>query len=300
MKIPTHASATQWASAASKERKTPKPAVEESSSTKRRATQHSSSTQHRISHWFASIGIEQSAVESLAQPVKQLAQYQRLREQKRLTNLHKIMSVALSVSTGDQAQEQVDPDWFHSFISMAENIYSPMMQELWGKILAVEVQRPGSFSMRSLETLTKLTQRDAGIFSKACKLACRRNNDPAPIIITGFHQQPGLLNSLFASPSAQTQIAQFGLSYTDILALGSMKLLYATEIETGLLDKGASMALKFSNQNVSLQAKSKRMLMTYYKFTTVGSEMARLLPKQDSERFIEHIREIFTPHFSVE
>ena len=300
MKIPTHTSATQWASATGKERKVPKPASEETSSSKRRSTQHSSSTQHRITHWFSTIGIEPSALDYSTQPARQLAQYQRLREQKRLANLQKIMAVALSVSSDAQSSEQVDPDWFHSFISMAENIYSPTMQELWGKILAVEVQRPGSFSLRSLETLTKLTQRDAGLFSRACQLACRRNSDPAPIIITGYHQQPGLLNALFPAPAAQTQLAQFGLSYTDILALGSMKLLYATEIETGLLDKGASMTLKFSTESLTLEAKSRQLLMTYYKLTSVGSELARLLPKQKSEAFTAHIKSLFTPHFDVE
>ncbi|OFI33623.1 TIGR03899 family protein [Alteromonas lipolytica] len=298
--MPTQTSAPQWASATSKERKADKPAAKTSDSAKRRTTSHSSSTQQRISHWFSSIGIEQSALEYPAQQSQQLAYYQSLREQKRLANLQQIMSVALSVSTGEQAQEQIDPDWFHSFISMAENIYSSTMQELWGKILAVEVQRPGSFSLRSLETLTKLTQRDASLFSVACQLACRRNNDPAPIIITGFHQPPGLLNALFSSPSAQTQLGQFGLTYTDLLALGGMKLLYSTEIETGLMEKGTSMALRFATQNVTMQVKHRNLLMTYYKFTTVGSELARLLPKQNSQPFIEHIKTVFTPHFSVE
>ncbi|HCA77681.1 MAG TPA: TIGR03899 family protein [Alteromonas sp.] len=300
MKIPTQTTAPTSTAPASKERKVPKPSADSPESTKRRSTQHSSSTQHRISHWFASIGIEPTSGEYTAQPGQQVNRYHRMREQKRLTNLQQIMAVALSVSTGDQAQERLDPDWFHSFISMAENIYSPTMQELWGKILAVEVQRPGSFSLRSLETLTKLTQRDAGLFSQACQVACRRNNDTSPVIITGYHQQPGLLNVLLNAPAGQTQLAQFGLSYTDILALGGMKLLYATEIETGLLDKGTSMALKFATQSVNLTAQHRNILMTYYKFTSVGSELSRLLPKQNAEPFVAHLKSVFTPHFRVE
>ena len=300
MKIPTQTTATHWTGPLGKERKAPREPAEATSSAKRRTTQQSSTTQHRIVHWFASIGIEQASLQYSAQHGQQLAHYQRLREQKRLANLQQILSVALSVSTGEQAQEQIDPDWFHSFISMAENIYSPTMQELWGKTLAVEVQRPGSFSLRSLETLTKLTQRDASLFSQACQIACRRNQDPAPVIVTGFHQQPGLFNAFFPAPGGQTQLSQFGLSYTDILALGGMKLLYATEIETGLLDKGASTTLRFSAQSMTLQAKSRNLLMTYYKFTTTGTELARLLPKQSAEPFIEHLKGMFTPHFSVE
>ena len=300
MKIPTQTTPPLWSNAVSREQKESKPTAVASSSRKRKASQHINSTQHRITHWFASIGVEPATLEYPTGQAQQIEEYHRIRQQKQLSNLQQIMSVALSVSASEQTQEQIDPDWFHSFVSMAENIYSATMQELWGKILAVEIQRPGSFSMRSLETLTKLTQRDAGLFSRACQIACRRNNDPSPLIITGYHQQPGLLNTFLSAPAAQTQLGQHGLSYSDILALGNMKLLYATEIETGLIDKGTSIALKFSAQNVTLQAKTRNMLMTYYKFTAVGSELARLLPKQHSEPFTEHIKTLFTPHFIVE
>ncbi|MDC8832323.1 TIGR03899 family protein [Alteromonas gilva] len=265
----------------------------------RKTTNSSSSTQHRICHWFASVGIEQSSAGYGAYTSKQVAQFNRLREQKRITNLQRIMAIALSVSPGEQQQERIDPDWFHSFIMMAENIYSPTMQELWGKIFAVEVQRPGSFSLRSLETLTKLTQRDAKLFSKACLVACRRNHDPAPIIITGYHQQSGLLRALFTAPSAQTKLSHFGLSYSDILALGSMKLLYATEIETGLLNKNTPFTLKFAQHSVTVQPKANKLLMSYYKFTAVGSELSRLLPKPESEGFTQHLEQVFAPHFTL-
>lgn len=265
-----------------------------------RKTTHSSSTQHRINHWFSSIGIDQASLEYRGFIPQRLDQVKRLREQKKFNNLQKIMGIALSVSLGEQTQEQIDPDWFHSFISMAENIYSPTMQELWGKIFAVEVQRPGSLSLRSLETLTKLTQRDALLFTQACQLACRRNNDPSPIIITGYHQQPGLFNSLFASPAGQTQPGQFGVSYTDVLALGSMKLIYATEIETGLLNKETTLTLKFANDSLSLTPKHRQLLVSYYKFTSVGTELARLLPRKDSDGFIQHIRQVFDSHFIVD
>lgn len=264
----------------------------------RKAT-NTSSTQHRINHWFSSIGVDQANLEYRGFAPQRLDQTKRIREQKKFNNLQKIMGIALGVSLGEQTQEQIDPDWFHSFISMAENIYSPAMQELWGKIFAVEVQRPGSFSLRSLETLTKLTQRDARLFTQACQLACRRNNDPSPIIITGYHQQPGLFNSLFTSPSGQTQPSQFGISYTDILALGSMKLIYATEIETGLLNKETTLTLKFANDSMTLAPKHRQLLISYYKFTSVGSELARLLPRKSSDGFIQHIKQTFNPHFSV-
>ncbi|NVK55052.1 MAG: TIGR03899 family protein [Alteromonadaceae bacterium] len=298
MKIPSQNS-PQVITSVSQAQTRPKKGAPDTEKSTRKSTNSSSSTQHRICHWFASVGIEQATAGYAAYSSQQVAQFNRLREQKRITNLQRIMAIALSVSTGEQHQERIDPDWFHSFIMMAENIYSPAMQELWGKIFAVEVQRPGSFSLRSLETLTKLTQRDAKLFSKACLVACRRNHDPAPIIITGYHQQSGLLSVLFTAATAQTQLSHFGLSYSDILALGSMKLLYATEIETGLLNKDTPFTLRFAQHSVTVQPKANRLLMSYYKFTAVGSELSRLLPKPDSEGFTQHLAQVFSPHFDM-
>ncbi len=298
MKIPSQNS-PQVITSVTREQTGPKKRAPETDKAKQKTTHSSSSTQHRICHWFASVGIEQANAGYAAYSARQVAQFNRLREQKRMTNLQRIMTIALSVSAGEQQQERIDPDWFHSFVMMAENIHSPTMQELWGKIFAVEVQRPGSFSLRSLETLTKLTQRDAKLFSKACVVACRRNQDPAPIIITGYHQQSGLLSVLFTAATAQTQLSQFGLSYSDILALGSMKLLYATEIETGLLNKDTPVKLKFAQHSMTVQPKISRLLMSYYKFTAVGNELSRLVPKPDSERFTQHLEQVFTPHFIV-
>lgn len=38
------------------------------------------------------------------------------------------------------------------------------MQDLWGRVLAGEVAQPGKYSLRSLETLRNLTQREAEAF----------------------------------------------------------------------------------------------------------------------------------------
>lgn len=258
-----------------------------------------SSTKQRIEFWCKSIGLSQGFTDNRGVQPMQFANYQRLKEQKRLENLQRVMGIAAEVSVGEQVSEHIDPDWFYSFISMAENIHSPAMQELWGRIFAVEVQRPGSFSLRSLETLTRLTQRDASLFKKAVKLACKRNNDQTPIIITGFHQRSSLINSFFRQAKNHSLLPLQGVSYSEILALSSMKLMFSTEMETGLLTREDKITLKFANQVLVMQPKSRQLLLTYYKLTAVGSELARLLPRQDSDTHIEQLKSAFCRHFSV-
>lgn len=58
----------------------------------------------------------------------------------------------------------VDSDWISNFFDAVANVSTEQMQILWGKLLAGEVQRPGSFSLRTLNVLKNLTQNEASIF----------------------------------------------------------------------------------------------------------------------------------------
>ncbi|TPV56416.1 TIGR03899 family protein [Aestuariibacter sp. GS-14] len=280
-----------------------KPSVNAPQSTERKKAQSAgtstSALQQRITHWFAQIGVTPHVLDIRGFEPHEIANFRRLKEQNRLNNLKSIMSIALGVSYSESSTEQLDPDWFHAFADMAEHIFSPAMQELWGKILAVEVQRPGSFSLRTLETLTKLTQRDAELFSRACQLACKRNQDSTPIILSGFHNKPGLLSLLTPGTSGTFVLAQHGLSFTDILALSNMKLVYASEMETGLLAKGSTQTLKFSKSSVQLTPNKPSLWLTYYRFTSVGAELSRLIPRNESESFVNEIQQVFGRYFSV-
>lgn len=60
--------------------------------------------------------------------------------------------------------DPVDDDWASKFFNAARDISSEQMQEVWGKILAREVERPGSFTPRSLDTLQALSKEEARLF----------------------------------------------------------------------------------------------------------------------------------------
>lgn len=284
---------------------TQKPGVkpDQTQGRKKAGTQQSSASnsalQQRITHWFAQIGVTPHALNYRGFEPQEIANFRRLKEQNRLNNLKSIMTIAMGVTYSESTSEQLDPDWFHAFTAMAENIYSPAMQELWGKILAVEVQRPGSFSLRTLETLTSLTQRDADVFSRVCQLSCKRNSEATPILVTGYHVKPGLLSLLAPGTNGTVQHSQHGLSYSDVLALSNMKLLYATEIETGLLPKSTSQIFKFARSSLHLTPKTPNLWISYYRFTSVGTELSKLIPRSESEQFIEEVKQVFGRYFAV-
>ncbi len=257
-------------------------------------------SRQRMLLWFARVGISPSMMSP--DPKKQkhaLERRQQILETQKASNLQAVLNIALNVTINEQTSDNLDPDWFFTFSTMAEEIYSPPMQELWGKIFAVEVARPGSFSLRTLQLLKTLTHRDAQIFNKAVNVASRRNNDAVPRILVGYHRRKGFF-SLFRRPvPEQINLANVGLSYPDLLSLQEMKLIYTSEIESAEYNEGQQETWRCVNENISLTSKTSGVALVYYKFTSVGSELYKLVTKSPNETYLTSIKLVLGEVFNV-
>ena len=58
----------------------------------------------------------------------------------------------------------IDDDWLHQFRKLAVMKSNAEIQEIWGRILAGEIYKPGSFSPMTLEIMARLDQRTAKMF----------------------------------------------------------------------------------------------------------------------------------------
>ena len=257
-------------------------------------------SRQRMLSWFARVGISPSMMSP--DPKKQkhaLERRKQILETQKASNLQAVLNIALNVTINEQTNDNLDPDWFFAFSTMAEEIYSPPMQELWGKIFAVEVARPGSFSLRTLQLLKTLTHRDAQVFNKAVNVASRRNNDAVPRILVGYHKRKGLLSLLRRPVPEQINLANVGLSYPDLLSLQEMKLIYTSEIESAEYDEGQQVTWRCVNENISLTSKTSGVALVYYKFTSVGSELYKLVTKLPNEAYLTSIKSVLGEVFNV-
>jgi hypothetical protein len=59
-------------------------------------------------------------------------------------------------SEGNQADDNLDSDWMNMFIRFAEDASSEQLQQLWGRVLAGEVRKSGSFSRQTLRFIAEL------------------------------------------------------------------------------------------------------------------------------------------------
>ncbi|MFJ6024073.1 DUF2806 domain-containing protein [Brevundimonas sp. NPDC092305] len=61
---------------------------------------------------------------------------------------------------------ELDPDWLNVFTRYAEDASSERMRELWGQVLAKEIVRFGSFSLRTIRFMSELDKKTADAFER--------------------------------------------------------------------------------------------------------------------------------------
>ena len=61
-------------------------------------------------------------------------------------------------------------DWINIYFESAKNTSDEYMQNIWAKLLAKELELPGSFSYKTLDVLKNMSADDFKIFEKLCSL----------------------------------------------------------------------------------------------------------------------------------
>lgn len=89
-------------------------------------------------------------------------------------NVDKAVSIAqdqleaLPAPKGTEEPESLNDDWLNAFETEASQKSTEEMQKLFGKILAGEIQRPNSFSLKTLKLMGDLDSQTAALFRRLC------------------------------------------------------------------------------------------------------------------------------------
>ena len=86
-------------------------------------------------------------------------------------NIEEIANHAALALPQEVSAKPVSSDWRRKFFLEAENVCDEDIQSLWGKVLAGEIAKPGSFSLRTLDVLKRLSRSEAEMFQRACRIA---------------------------------------------------------------------------------------------------------------------------------
>lgn len=84
-------------------------------------------------------------------------------------NIAKALFIAEDVLSSDKSkpvQENIEDDWLYRWRDSAATSSSEQLQDLWGRILAGELKSPGSYSLRTVDFIKNLTQKEASKIQK--------------------------------------------------------------------------------------------------------------------------------------
>ncbi|MXY96506.1 MAG: DUF2806 domain-containing protein [Gemmatimonadetes bacterium] len=166
-------------------------------------------------------GASQSLLEQMGREIDQRIESH---FDKRLNNLAQIVARAERALPPGQVPD-VEPDmaWTSSFSQAAQDISDEDMQELWARVLAGEVEKPGSTSVMTLGVLRNLDQRTAQLFKRLCSMA-------VSLSVPEGHCLDHRLVS-FGGNFSGNSFQGFGIRFTDLLDLSEHGLIIS-ELKT--------------------------------------------------------------------
>ncbi len=201
--------------------------------------------------------------------------YQELRKQNNIDNVVCFANEELKEVT-KVSDEPVDKDWVIRFFNSVEDVSSCEMQKIWAKILAGEVKQPDSFSLRTLDIVKNLTQREAQTFQKLSNIILISYDGSYKYI----YSNTNLLN-------------KYNLSYANILEMQECGL-----IKAQLLTLVNEQELTIYNEKMigiikSKSNKEQKISIKVYVLTEAGKQLYSIIYKDYSEPyFLEVLHEI--------
>ena len=150
-------------------------------------------------------------------------------------------------------------DWFYRFYDYAGKISDEEIQELWAKILAGEINEPGSFSFKTLNVMCNLSLSDICLLEK-------------------FYKNIIMTNDL-AIPSYIEYLEKSDIAYADALYLDELGLISCTYEAGKSINFIEDRAVIFSNENLVLLGIYKSgtsISVRLFPFTRSGTEISSL------------------------
>ena len=235
----------------------------------------------------------------IAETVRQRIQFQ---EEKRHRNIGATVGQAAQ-QLGDKEVPDAEPDhdWTARFFNYIQDISSEEMQFLWGEVLAGEIERPGSTSIRSLSILRNLDQRTASLFRNLCSLSVSLAPDGNQIIDA---RVPSL-----GGNAAGNALEPYGLSFNTLNVLNEHGLIISDynswrdyRICIGMLGSAGRLTIRvpfgFQGQYWVLKPTNHRNVNSEVRLsgvalTQAGAELSRIVNVSPHAEFTQALGSFF-------
>lgn len=188
---------------------------------------------------------------------EKVAQYVMSRNTQKIENVGEILAKAEQHFSPDEevSNEPVDKDWMNRFLDIAETISDDEMRDLWARVLAGEVKRPTTYSLRTLDVLRNITKTEAELIVKSSNY------------IVG--------NSICTE--------NFALTLDEQLLLDDMGIIYGEQLYTSLIPSTGKMQFPLNRQMILwiYAPVNLHMSIKCHKLTKAGRDILNLIQEND-------------------
>ncbi len=173
---------------------------------------------------------------------------------------------------------EYDFDWFVRFYEAVGNISDEKMQDLWAKILAGKVVNQSSYSLKTIDTLRNISQKDADLFLKIYS-----------------HSFRTMANDIFL-PNNDDYLNTCNIQFIDVMRLSEQGLIFSDSTLSFNFPLTKEPKLLFKNSNLIMTISSEQendmtAHLNHYPFTIVGKEIATLISSNSTDNdFIQYGR----------
>lgn len=164
----------------------------------------------------------------------------------------------------------LEKDWFLKWMDISQEVSRDEVQDILAKILRGEVQRPGTFSSRTLETVRSLGQKELEIFKKFISLSY-------------FHD---CVLTLGKSLLTTFGLEKYDISYDDFLVVSEAGLIsYTNSAKLFNFKKNEEMLFVIDDKHITkTTTKEEKLSTSAILFTLVGKEIAALLKGENIKK----------------
>lgn len=208
------------------------------------------------------------AVDSLASRASARLAQKEIRRQK---NIEDIVSQAAKELPDQVDSAPVGEDWIAHFFESCQDIGEDDLKKIWAKILAGEVAKPKSFSLRTLSLVRLLTSEEAKRFVEFCSFLWSYNEDR-------FLIQTASVDHFLREKR--------GFSYPTVLHLRSIGLIEPGDNIIFQLVKNEKYDLCYGGKTFRLHFFGETVRrLTISPLTSAGRELSALLPPKCDEGY---------------
>lgn len=177
----------------------------------------------------------------------------------------------LLLNENDVNEAPVNSDWINKFFSIATEISTDEMQDIWGKVLAGEIKQPDSFSMRTLDVIRNLNQWEAQRISFIANYTCH----------SFFH---------YFLISEWDLMKKYDIHFLEITELIECGYLQPNEISFNTDSNGVSIFV-FGDLELEVNHKEKDVTkyISGYQLTTAAIQINKLIDRKVNFDFIKDL-----------